>query len=141
MMTRRFRHAAALAALAVLATGCSRDNPVEPDEQVVGSYTLMAIGGQALPILVHQDAEITVQLVSGSLEMDADGTFVETLVFRETPVDGGDAEDSSNEISGTYSVAGRTVSFAGGEAGAWNGTASGGVITYVVGGATLLFER
>lgn len=138
MMTRRFRHAAALAALAVLATGCSRDSPVEPDEQVVGSYTLMAFNGEALPTVAVQEPGGTLEIVSGSLVLRADGTFTEILNIIVTPT-GEEAQEVEEELAGNFSVSGRTVSFSSPQ-NSWQGTASDGSIVYGLFGGSLLFE-
>jgi hypothetical protein len=140
MFTRRLRRGAVAVTAALLAAGCTRDAPLEPDEPVVGTYQLTAVNGEAPPQVIVQVAQGTLEVLGGSLVMNADHTFTELLQVRSTPA-GGEAETSDAEISGTYSVSGRTVTFAS-EAGPWQGTASDGSMVYpYINNASLLFER
>jgi hypothetical protein len=138
MFARSLRRGAVAVAAVLLAAGCTRDAPLEPDEPVVGSYSLTAVGGQGLPVTFQGDNQ-TQEVLSGTLELTATMTFTEVITVRTTPA-GGEPTTADNEIVGTYSVSGRTVTF-NAEDGSWQGTASNGVLSYIIGNVTVLFER
>jgi hypothetical protein len=134
MLQRYFRSAAALLFLAsgLLLSGCGTDSPTAPVVAVTGDYTLRTVAGEQVPLVLYRDAEVEIELLSGSVSFEADGTFVERLTFREVRANAAEPEIVELETEGTYTVAGNTVRFFSADAGEWAGTASGGVITYVV---------
>jgi hypothetical protein len=77
----------ALAALA--ASGCSDSNA--PDASFVGSYALISVDGETLPLSIIDQPSLVVTLQSSSLLLNANKTFTQTatlgtvgdtLVFR-----------------------------------------------------------
>jgi hypothetical protein len=137
-----FRSATALLLLlsAVTLVGCSRDNPVEPEIDVSGTYALATVAGEEIPMLFFQDSEVTVELVSGSVNLAANGTFQETLIFRETAVGAEEGEIIELETAGTYSANGPVVNFMSPEGG-WDGSIGQGTITYVIWNVPFTFRR
>jgi hypothetical protein len=112
--------------------GCSTDSPTAPTIDVAGAYTLLSVAGTQPPMLFYQDDELVVELLEGSVELAADGTFFERLTFRETRAGAEEGEIVELETTGTYTVTGTTVFFASVEVGSWSANATGSSISYLI---------
>jgi hypothetical protein len=98
-----------LAMGAVLAA-CGGDSSTGPESaNVTGTYALQTINGQATPVTIIQIATYRLEVVSGSLAINTNNTFSNTLTYRET--DSGQIVTGSETCTGTYSRNGNSVTF------------------------------
>jgi hypothetical protein len=112
--------------------GCTTDSPTAPTVDVAGAYTLLSVAGTQPPLLFYEDGELVVELLDGSVELAADGTFIERLTFRETRAGAAEGELVELETTGTYTVTGTTVFFASVDSGSWSANATGSSISYII---------
>jgi hypothetical protein len=96
----------ALAAALSLA-GCG--DGTAPEESIVGVYTLQTINGNLLPWIAFQDEIDHTEVLSGSITLEADGTFTDQTSYVFT-IDGA-AHQGQDLYTGTYTktVAGATL--------------------------------
>ena len=73
---RRFLLTAATAATALVGTACGDSTGIGGN--VTGSYELVRVNGQSLPVQLGTDI-----VEAGLLVIDSDGTFTETIQVRE----------------------------------------------------------
>jgi len=73
---RRFLLTVTTAATALVGTACGDSLGI--GNNVVGSYELVRINGQSLPVQLGQDI-----IEDGVLDIDSDGTFEEIITFRD----------------------------------------------------------
>lgn len=101
------------------------DDPTDPTQAVVGTYTLVQVNGANLPALVLQNATGRYELLSGTLTLRSDQSFSQILTVRLTP------PGSSFPLSeiGTFSVSGNTVNFQTSAGATYSGTLSGNMLT------------
>lgn len=141
MKTLRRTMAAALAAaaLALGTAACESDGGTLPDPSLAGRYTLTAVNGGALPIIFQNNASGRIDLLSGHIDIQADGDFEQVLGFRETPT-GGTAGPRTSTTEGDVTVTGSTIRFSPRLGSAYSGTLNGNTITYTLTGAGGSFE-
>ncbi len=94
---RRFLLTVAAAATALTGTACSDSTGLGTN--VAGSYELRTVNGQFLPADVG-----SVTYEAGLLELDPDGTFVETLQYRDF---GGSL--TTQDFTGTWDRSGSQI--------------------------------
>jgi len=94
----------AAAMLAVLACVACRQVP-----QIAGTYDLAGVNGRALPVQAGHVPDGTSQLVSGTLTLNPDSTFVYRLRFHVQQADRYYADSTLQ--SGTYTRRLATVTF------------------------------
>jgi len=70
-----------LGALAILFAGCQPPSPPPPTASVDGTFTLRTVNGLALPAKVQHGKDL-VEVLSGSMAFNTDGTCVSKTVFR-----------------------------------------------------------
>jgi hypothetical protein len=91
----------------VLVAACNDTTVVNGDAS--GTYTLTAINGASLPFLLDATATDTLLLTSGSITINPDGTFVETLSADVTT--GGTKTTQTNVCPGNYVQRGNAFTF------------------------------
>lgn len=91
----------------VLVAACNDTTIVNGDAS--GTYSLTAINGSPLPVLVAASATDTVVITSGLLTINTDRTFTETLSFDETT--GGVTTSKTDVCPGNYSQRGNDFTF------------------------------
>jgi hypothetical protein len=111
-----------------LVAACNESTP--PNGDASGTYVLTAINGGSLPFLLDATATDTLVIKSGSIVINTDGTFVETLSADETK--SGTTTTQTNVCPGIYTQRGNALTFSetpnsdatcGGTYGAsWNGS-------------------
>jgi hypothetical protein len=71
--------------LLLVAAGCGSDKSTAP-KRLEGTYTMQSLGGESLPMVYYQDSTGAEQaeLLSGSITINADGTFSAPWSFRVT---------------------------------------------------------
>jgi hypothetical protein len=137
MLRRSFL--SALAATALLAA-CGDSGTGPDDTDIVGSYTLQTINGNAVPwrlALGNDWFEIT----SGSGNINADGTFRLTYDWRASV--SGQVDGDSEDLVGTYTRNGNAITFRDPSDGSTvaTGTISGRQLTVTYEGDVLVFVR
>jgi hypothetical protein len=95
-----------LVALAV-AVACGSDSTTQPTASLAGTWTLQSINGGPLPATVTQTATDKLEVLSDVVNVSANGTYTETLQFRETL--NGVSTTSTSTDAGTYTVNGTSV--------------------------------
>lgn len=126
----------ALAALLVIACGDSTG----PDTSHVGTYTLLSVDGEALPVS-FTDGFATIVLTSGHVTLNADGTFADVLSYTVT--EGTDSYSDTETYSGTYTRSGSNITFnvTSPDPDTYRMTLSGTTLTQTDGGATLVYRK
>ena len=134
----------ALATAALVATGCGGDSNA-PDTSHVGTYALESVDGARLPITIFDDSTMKVTLTQGSLALNANNSFLETV--RLELITGGQAAPPETiSCGGTYRRSGSTVTLtatqtADCDASTATATLSGPVLTVTDQGTLLVFRR
>jgi len=109
----RLLSVAAIAPL--LFTSCDSSRTLDPFDDVAGRYELSVFAGRSVPATftcqpgVCQDTFSnggTIVVHGGTLDLDDDGTFVETNHWTETPT-GGAPDDVTFVSTGTYNFTGQ----------------------------------
>lgn len=119
-------------ALLVLALGC-RQVP-----QITGTYQLAGVNGRALPVQAGHVPGGTSQLVSGSLTLNPDSTYVHRLRFQ---VHQGDRDYPDSTLqTGDYSRRMSTLTFHT-PGGNMSGQVAGTALQLSIGGWTYLFRK
>lgn len=121
-------------ALSLAACGDSSTGPATVD----GSYVLSTIGGAKLPANVVLSTG-TVQVTSGSLQLNTNKTFTETL--SGSTVSGGGTVAVTLPSAGTYATNGTAIVLSYTAGGAVTGAWSGSSVTLVESGYTLVYAR
>jgi hypothetical protein len=64
---------------------CSTDEPLAPlAAEAAATYTLMMVDGSALPVVYREAPAWTDEIVSGTVELRADGRFTDRSLYRRT---------------------------------------------------------
>lgn len=126
--------AAAAALVALTACGDSTG----PNAHV-GVYTLQTINGQNPPVVVDQDATTTVEVTSGVVTLNENGTFSDRIDFRVT--EGTSVVNDFDIATGTYTLSGNTVTFNVAGGGSYSMVLSGITLTQTDIGFTLVYRK
>jgi hypothetical protein len=102
-------HVKAIFAVAcmVLVAACNESTP--PNGDASGTYELTAINGAPLPFTLDATATDTLVVTSGSVVVNANGTFVETLSADQ--ITGSVSTTRTNVCSGNYVQRGNSFTF------------------------------
>jgi len=119
-----FRRTLFLAALALAAGGC-KGGLTGTSDLISGVYTLQTANGQPLPYLIaFIDNDNKLEFGSGSVAINADGTFVDSATLLVT--EGGVQTSQTQVVSGGWIQHGSTISFTPGDGDpytmTWNGS-------------------
>jgi hypothetical protein len=95
-----------LVAATVVATACSGDSNA-PDNSFVGSYGLISVNGEPLPITIIDQPGLTLTLSSGSMILNANNSFTQTITLA-TVVDGAAAPPEQLSCTGSYTRSGNS---------------------------------
>jgi hypothetical protein len=99
----------AAASLALVASVSACSSSTDASVSIVGIYSLRTINGQSLPFLLVSDAQGTIEVTNGTVDLRADGTFSDVTTFRV--VEGGQETIEVDTGTGTYRRTGNTVTF------------------------------
>ena len=107
----------------------------------VGAYELTSINGQGLPQIVDQDPQTgeTLEITAGLVTLNSDGTFTDRTDYRFTS--GTQVFNDFDEASGTYSISGNNVTFQTFQGDVYSMAVSGGTLTQVEPGFTLVYQK
>ena len=101
-----------------------------------GTYTLLSLNGSALPASISEGST-QVEVTSGTLTLGAGRTVRMSTTFRTGP----GAAPVTNEVSGTYSMRGNTLTFSYTNGGGNTGTLNGNTLQMLNEGVVWLFQR
>ena len=105
-----------------------------------GTYTLQTINGTALPYTVDDGAGTVVVILSDAFTLQDGGRFTETFSLRVT--ENGTTTTETNTNAGAWTLAGTAVRLTFDVDGlSVSGTLSGGVLTIVDEGLSLVYRR
>ena len=132
----------AFAAIFALA-GCSDSNA--PDTSHIGLYQMVSVDGDPLPATVFDARNNMLQVTEGSLALEANNSFVESVALVQT-IDGVVGPGESLSCAGHYTRRGNTVTMTSPETdscagGSVTGTLSGSTVTVDYDGTTVVFSR
>jgi len=116
-------------ALALAACGGEADDPT-------GTYDMVSIDGNALPYAPTHQGQKGPEIVSGSLTLNADGTFAFSMGYR---LPGGATQ--SNNLKGTYTMEGSECRLKWEGAGTTPGDWEGDTFSFNNEGMVFAFER
>jgi hypothetical protein len=88
-------------------TACGGDGGNDPKVTLAGSYTLSTVDSRAVPLVIIDDADYKLELLSGSLVLGGSGTFTESLRIKETDING--TLETLVPCNGTYTQSGNTL--------------------------------
>ena len=128
------------AVLLALIASCGGEDTVTGPESVAGVYALQTVNNATLPYLKEAAADLTVQVVSGSLTLRADATYHGEIIEEwARPA----STDSIVELSnGSFNVSGNSITFAqGGNHAVYQGTITGNRITATLSDVTFGFVK
>lgn len=117
--------------------GCG-DDSTEPVE-ISGRYELRTVNGSNLPYTVLQVGTTRIEILSGFLNLNGDGTFSSSLTTRTTQ--GTSTSTTSDTGSGTWTQTGNQLSFRESDGTQATGVLSGTQITSVVENVSLVFIK
>lgn len=127
-------------ALALAAWGCGggatgpTSGPTSGTE--VGTWVLVSLNGRALPTSISEGSS-QVEVISGTLTLGPGGVVRISTTFRPSPL----AAVVTNEVSGTYSMQGSTLSFSYSNGGRNTGTLNGSALQMTNEGVVWLYQR
>ena len=99
----------------VCAAACS--DSAGPEDSHLGRYRLLTIDGRDVPAIMLENANSRLEFLSGSLRLNADGTFTDsteirvTPMFRGQPLPGGEVVHRFDVAWGLYRTSRDTVYF------------------------------
>ncbi|HEX2781358.1 MAG TPA: hypothetical protein VHM30_17785 [Gemmatimonadaceae bacterium] len=68
-------------ALAAVVLGCGDSSS---PKSIAGSYPLVSVDGHSVPTIAIQETGYTLEVLSGNVTINANGTFADTYTIRET---------------------------------------------------------
>jgi hypothetical protein len=105
-----------------------------------GTYTLRTVNGNTLPFTIEDGAGVTVVIVSDAFTLQEGGRFSETFTLRVT--ENGTTTTESGTNAGAWTLTGTAVTLTiDGGGPAISGTLSGGVLSIVDSGFSLVYRR
>jgi hypothetical protein len=102
----------------------------------VGTYALVSLNGRALPTSIPEGST-QIEVISGTLTLGSGGTVRTSTTYRSSP----GATPVTNEVSGTYTMQGSTLSFSYTNGGRTTATLNGNTLQMVNEGVVWLYQR
>jgi hypothetical protein len=116
------RRIATVATIAIAATACGgsdKKDSTGPDGSIAGTYTLREAASSALPASIFAGQidlgdgvplDVVISVRSGSIRLEADGSFTGTMAL-DIEFEDGTLDAASLPVSGEYSRQGNTIVF------------------------------
>ncbi len=118
--------------------GC--ESSTGPSDSPRGSYTLFSWAGQRVPLLIAQAGSDTIEIISGRMEINADGTCSTSVTLRRTS--GGNAPtDEDEDRVCTWTLSDGLVSFVFPDGTVEPGEWSGDTVSHASDGVIWVWER
>lgn len=113
-------------ALVLLFAACSEFTGADTTDHV-GTYNISSVNGTALPFTLSDDGSELVEVVQGTVTLNADRTFTDNTLFRVTT--DGEAVTSQQLVQGQYLRSKSTVTFEGNDGSFYTGQLDGPTLT------------
>jgi hypothetical protein len=104
-----------------------------------GTYTLHTVNGNPLPYTVDEGDGFTLVIVSDAFTLQNGGRFSESFTLRVT--ENGITTTESGSGTGVWTITGTAITLTFDDGPAVSGTLSGGVMTLVDSGVSLVYRR
>jgi hypothetical protein len=128
----------AVLALATLAA-CGSDTATNPNNDAVeGAYSLNTVNGKPLPFTIQANG-VTIVLTSDVLTVSENGSWVETIAYRQTIE--GETTNEADADAGTWVRMGNTITFTSNSVGTFQGIYANGSVTFDDPGFLAVFKR
>jgi hypothetical protein len=125
-----------LIVLVIGLAGCS--DPVDPDDPAIGTYELITVNGQELPVLFTASQD----LIEGTLIVRSNGTCGDRFVFRQAGVpEDAEVENQETGEACSWTRTRNTLRFAWESGTVTTGLVEGRRIETEIQGSVLVFER
>ena len=85
------------------------DGPVVARRDIAGAYTLRSIGATSIPGTYLGTSGYRLRVLTGSLTLNADGTYVDVTVYEQTS--DGTTTTEHRRTTGAYTLDGDSISF------------------------------
>ena len=132
MMMKRLVAVLIVAGIAVGGTWACSGDSTSPSS-IAGTYNLQTIDGQSLPVVVFEEGTDKVEVMAGSMILNSDQTYSESVSFRIT--DGAIVTTDIEASAGSWTLSGSAITFtatAGDNAGdTFLGSISGNTLTFI----------
>ncbi len=130
-----------LPVLMLVMAGC--DSGLSPEihpARHTGTYVLSTVNGAKLPFIVDELMNDRVEVIAGSIDLNADGTFTDRATFRETRA--GEVTTHESATTGTYSREVSIVNFrSGDQGGTYRASISGTALVIIAEGLRGVYRR
>jgi uncharacterized lipoprotein NlpE involved in copper resistance len=124
---RRLLVLAMALATTLTAAGCS--DSTGPGDSLAGTYSLRTVNNTQVPVTVISGGGYSLEVLSGSIALDAQGNYTGTVRYRETDV-GQAPVQYDDTIYGYWTLSGNTLTLTDSQTGdQYFGTVSGSTIT------------
>lgn len=128
-----------LVVLMLVFLGACDDSGTGPDNSVHGTYTLDTVNGNKVPFAIVQIGNDKLEIMSGSVTINADGTFSGRTTLRTTEEGRTTTEEES--FTGTYTNTNNSFTFRTSDGDTYSGSVTGGSLTLIVEGFTLVYRK
>ena len=136
---RVFMKVAAIAVFGLTAACGGDGDGINEPASIAGTYNLESLDGQSPPVVVFDEPEFKLEILSGNFILAANGTFTTNVVFRIT--EDSQVSTETESFSGTYTVTGSTVSFTYSDGDTDSATLVGNTLTFSDGSSTAVFRK
>jgi hypothetical protein len=130
-----------LVAVALALAACGQDGSVGPTPSPIpGSYNLTMVDGQVLPVNVIDLGAYKAYIVSGTLDLNSDGTY--HIEFDVRIEDSGNIRTQTQDDVGLWNIIDDAITLASSRGSfSQSGTVSGDAITLQSGGRVLVLRK
>jgi len=134
--------------LTLAIAACGSDNsPVDPTspDTPVGSYSISTVNGKALPSAIYDVPNFKYEVMSGTLQLTADGKFFSAVRYRQTIPD--NVSNFLDTTFGTWVRSGDQINLTNGQdpnekvSGTWAGLQMTFIATDSVGTTTTVYHK
>lgn len=139
---RWLRSLATAAALSVSLVACDEDSDLPTlggPRIVTGTFDLVTIDGEPLPVTISNDGTTIVEVLSGSVTLNPDRSCVIQESYRET--ENGVVSNTSVTLACEYTASGSSVTITDENGERLDATLTDGVLSYTFGELEYVYER
>jgi hypothetical protein len=135
----------AVAAMALITSGCGSDSTGPMDLLRLGRYRLVSVDGETLPLTLYDDPTLKLTVTSGALTLNSNNSFTEE-VHIDVVANGFPAAPELLTCNGTFERSGNSFTMTSTasdecDASTATGTLSGNTLTVDDEGQVLVFRR
>ena len=139
---RWLRSLATAAALSVTLVACDDDSDLPTlggPRIVTGTFDLVTIDGQALPVTIIDETTFVVEVLSGSITLNPDRSCIIQESYRET--ENGVVSNTSVTLACEYTASGSSITIVDENDEQLDATIEDGVLRYTLSGLEYVYER